>query len=194
MVIDLHSGGIISNFYPTVGYIRELPASARSLEACYCFGTPTIWSMPATTGVMTTEAVRAGKVAIGAEYAGEGRLNARGVDCYFRGLLHALQFLGMLPGAPSKDTDLPVVEGDFIVAQTEFGRFQVHASLGDRIHSGQLLATATDFEAGKVEEFRSPFDGLLLGVRPRPAISRGEWAVCPARLISGRLAGPNEPR
>ncbi len=194
MVIDLHSGGIISNFYPTVGCIRESSAAARSLEACYCFGTPVVWSMPGTNGVMTTEAARAGKIAIGAEYAGEGRLNPAGVDCYFRGLLRALQFLGIVPGVPPKHPHLPVVEGDFIVAQTEFGRFNVHASLGKRIHSGQLLATATDFETGEVEEFRSPFDGLLLGVRPRPVVSRGEWAVCPARLISGRLVGPDEPR
>jgi predicted deacylase len=194
MVVDLHSGGVISNFYPTVGYIRESSAAALSREACWCFGTPTIWSMPGTTGVMTTEAARVGKLAIGAEYGGEGRLNPTGVDCYSRGLIHTLQFLNMLPGAPPENRDLPVVEGDFVAAQTKFGRFSLSAAVGDLIHSGQLLATAIDFETGEIEEFHSAFDGLLLSARPRPVISQGDWAVCPARMIEGRTAKPKVPR
>jgi len=194
MVVDLHSGGIISNFYPTIGYVRQSPAAGRSLEACYCFGTRTIWSMPDRAGVMTTEAARAGKIAIGAEYAGEGRLTIAGVDCYFRGLICTLQFLSMLPGMPPEDRNVPVLEGDFVAAQTKFGRFALSANVGDLIQTGQRLASAIDFDTGEIEEFRSPFDGLLLAVRPRPVISQGDWAVCPARLVSGRPAEPNVPR
>jgi N-alpha-acetyl-L-2,4-diaminobutyrate deacetylase len=179
MVIDLHSGGAISTFYPTVCYLRESPRSALSLAACCSFGLDLIWSLPSAHGVMTNEAARAGKIAVGAEYGGGARLDPAGIEAYVQGVRSCLEFLGNLPGGSPRKHDAPIVEGDFLIAQTNFGRLHLEVQPGDAIRADQLLATITDFERNCSEELVAPQDGLVLGVRPRPVIQRGDWVVCP---------------
>lgn len=184
MIIDLHSGGSISSFSPTVCYRKHSASSASSLTACRSFGLKIIWSLPATHGVMTNEAAGIGKIAIGAEYGGEARLDPVGVDAYIYGVLHCLQFLGNLPGKLHTDDHIPIVEGDFLTAHTEFGTLDLEVHPGDAIRAGQVLARIKDFKGNPPEELVAREDGLVLGIRPRPVIRRGDWAVCPVRLCS----------
>lgn len=193
MVIDLHSGGAISSFYPSACYVEESTSSALSLAACHAFGLNAIWSLPATDGVMTNEAAHVGKIAIGAEYGGEARLDPAGVDSYVQGVLHCLQFLGGLPGSSHADSEIPIVEGDFLTAHTEFGRLHLEVRTGDKIRAGQLLGRITDFEGSGCEEFVAPRDGLVLAIRPRPVIRRGDWVVCPVHRWSAKVAPGGSP-
>lgn len=179
MVIDLHSGGGLYNCYPTSCYIKDLPSSSLSLQACQAFGLPVVWSMPKTAGVLTTEAALAGFLAIGAEFGGEGRLSSAGVNAYLKSVLRSLQFLGLLTGVPTGETPARVVEGDYLVAETEFGLYREYVNLGDEIYAGQLLAVTTDV-GGKIrEEFHATRDGLLMAVRSQPVIRRGDLSVFP---------------
>jgi uncharacterized protein len=184
MVVDLHSGGSAHCFYPVVCYVRDSPAAALSLDACQRFGMNVIWSLPDRKGVMTNEAARAGLIAIGGEYGGEARLDPTGAEAYARGVIHSLQFLGILPGSAPRNVDIPVVEGDFLTAGTSFGRFQSLVSRGDPVTAGQRLGVVTDFQGNVCEEFVAPHDGVIVALRSRPVVHRGDWTINPVRICA----------
>jgi predicted deacylase len=131
---------------------------------------------------MTNEAARPGLIAIGGEYGGEARLDLKGQEAYARGVIHSLQFLGMLPGSPPRNAEIPIVEGDFLTAGTSFGRFQPLVSRGDSVSAGQRLGAVTDFQGTVCEEVVAPYDGLIVGLRSRPVIHQGDWSINVVRI------------
>lgn len=184
MVVDLHSGGAAFSFYPVIGYVRDCPTAAHCLEACQRFGLDMIWSLPGRDGVMTNEAARAGLIAIGGEYGGEARLDPAGAEAYARGVTHSLQFLGILPGSPPRNTGIRIVEGDFLAAQTSFGRFQSMVSNGDSVSAGRRLGVVTDTQGKVCEEIIAPHDGVIAAIRSRPVVHRGDWTINPVRICA----------
>jgi N-alpha-acetyl-L-2,4-diaminobutyrate deacetylase len=185
MVVDLHSGGSAFSFCPVIGYVRSCPTAELCLEVCQRFGLNLIWSLPDRDGVMTNEAARAGLIAIGGEYGGEARLDPAGVIAYARGVMHSLQFLEILPGSAPQEAGVSIVEGDFLTARTNFGRFQSLVLMGDRVSAGQRLGVVTDFHGKICEEFIAPYDALIAALRSRPVVHRGDWTINPVRMWGG---------
>jgi N-alpha-acetyl-L-2,4-diaminobutyrate deacetylase len=184
MVVDLHSGGAAFSFHPVVGYVRDCPSAAFCLEACERFGLDMIWSLPGRDGVMTNAAARAGRIAIGCEYGGEARLDPAGAEAYARGVIRSLQFLGILPGSAPRNINARVVEGDFLIAETKFGRFQSLVANGDPVSAGQRIGFVTDFQENACEEILALHDGVIAAIRTRPVIHRGEWTINPVRVCT----------
>jgi N-alpha-acetyl-L-2,4-diaminobutyrate deacetylase len=175
-LIDLHSGGVEYVFLPVTGFYGPPAGDNPSFQAARAFGLPALWKLPPTGGVLSCEAWKLGKVAIGAEYQGAGQLSPDGVSAYRNGILACLAHWGLLAPAPEQPRAVNVFEGDWQLASAE-GIFMAGCRLGDAVNRGASLAATVDTRGHVQQEFLSPSDGVILGLRSKAYIRRDNWAV-----------------
>lgn len=96
IVIDLHSGSVRLNHLPMIGWGEDDDGRAEALARVFGFDFFP-WRVGATPGVLTHEATRAGKIAIGAEWGGGGSLDLVGAGAYAEGIRHILNAVGPTP-------------------------------------------------------------------------------------------------
>jgi N-alpha-acetyl-L-2,4-diaminobutyrate deacetylase len=176
-LIDLHSGGVEYLFVPLAGFYGEVSNNNHSYVSACRFGLPSLWQLPLTTGVLSNEANRVGKVAIGHEYLGAGQLSQAGVEAYTAGVKNCLRAWSILPTASA--AALPeqrCYTGDWQLSETS-GLFIPNVRLGDAVEAGALLANVRDERGAMVAEMRALFAGDVLGLRSKAHIERGAWAV-----------------
>lgn len=175
-LIDLHSGGVEYVFLPVTGFYGAAAADNPSFQAARAFGLPALWQLPPTGGVLSCEAWKRGKVAIGAEYHGAGQLSAHGVRAYRSGILACLSHWGLLASSPEAPGAVSVFEGDWQLASAE-GIFTARCRPGDPVKRGATLAVIVDARGQVQQEFVSLSDGVILGLRSKAYIRRENWAV-----------------
>jgi len=175
-LIDLHSGGIEYVFLPVTGFYGTPAAGNPSFQAARAFSLPVLWQLPPTDGVLSCEAWKRGKVAIGAEYHGAGQLSPDGVREYRKGILACLSHWGLLAAAPAEPRAVNVFEGDWQLASAD-GIFTACCRLGDAVSKGATLAVTVSTRGQVQQEFVSPSDGVILGLRSKAYIRRDNWAV-----------------
>ncbi len=182
-LIDLHSGGTEYVFLPVAGFYGEPKNGNASFEAARMFGLPALWQLPETDGVLSCEAWRRGKIAIGNEYLGAGQLSADGVRDYRNGIIECLAHWGMLPSAPQASKTPDVFTGDWQVASAA-GIFTASCRIGDAVAKGTTLALIAGMRGQVLQEFVSTGDGVILGLRSKAYIRETNWAV----LVGKRIA------
>lgn len=175
-VIDLHSGGVEYVFLPVAGFYGNPNGGNPSFGAARAFGLPVLWQLPPTDGVLSCEAWRRGKIAIGAEYLGAGQLSPDGVRGYRNGVLACLAHWGLLASSPEEPRTVTVFEGDWQLASVS-GLFTAGCRLGDAVKKGMILAATVGTQGEVQQEFVSPCDGLILGLRSKAYIRCENWAV-----------------
>ena len=182
-VIDLHSGGVEYVFLPVVGFYGEPASGNPSFQAARTFGLPALWQLPETGGVLSCEAWRRGKIAIGTEYLGAGQLSADGVRDYCNGVTACLAAWGMLTADPPASKTPDVFTGDWQLSSTS-GIFMASCHIGDTVAKGTALALITGLRGQVLQEFVSTCDGLILGLRSKAYMRETNWAV----LVGKRIA------
>lgn len=182
-LIDLHSGGVEYIFAPVTGFYGVPNADNPSLRAALAFGLPRLWRLPPTNGVLSYEAWKRGKVAIGAEYGGAGQLSESGVRDYRNGILHCLRHWGFLASIPMSSDIAAVFEGDWQMASVP-GIFRARCHLGDSVKKGTVLADIIGPRGNVQQEFVSPWDGVVLGLRSKAHIGRENWAVLVGKRVN----------
>jgi predicted deacylase len=182
-LIDLHSGGVEYVFLPVAGFYGAPESGNRSFQAARMFGLPALWQLPETDGVLSCEAWRRGKIAIGTEYLGVGQLSADGVRDYRNGVAECLAHWGMLASAPQAPKTPDVFAGDWLVASAA-GLFTACCRIGDSVAVGTTLAVIAGSRGQVVQEFAATCDGVVLGLRSKAYIRETNWAV----LVGKRIA------
>jgi len=182
-LIDLHSGGVEYIFLPVAGFYGEAESGNPSFQAARIFGLRALWQLPETDGVLSCEAWRRGKIAIGTEYLGAGQLSADGVRDYRKGAAACLAHWGMLTSAPQVPNAPDVFAGDWQVASAS-GIFTARCGIGEAVTKGTMLALIAGLRGQVLQEFLSPCDGVVLGLRSKAYIRETNWAV----LIGKRVA------
>jgi predicted deacylase len=175
-VIDLHSGGVEYIFLPVTGFYGLPKNGNSSFDAARAFGLPALWQLPPTDGVLSHEAWRRGRVAIGAEYRGAGQLSLDGVRDYRNGTLACLAQWRLLHEKPKPPDAIAVFEGDWQLASSS-GMFTAYCRPGDAVKKGATLATTLGTRGEVQQEFVSPGDGVVLGLRSKAYIRHENWAV-----------------
>ena len=177
-VIDLHSGGVEYLFLPVAGFYGEMDDANASFRAARSFGLPSLWQLPPTAGVMSYEASKLGKVAIGHEYLGAGQLSPEGTLAYVEGTMNCLREWSILSAEPaaSKATRQTCFTGDWQLANT-IGLFLPHVALGNDVEKGAPLAEIHNERGEVLEVIYAPFAGQVLGLRSKAHIPQGAWAV-----------------
>jgi N2-acetyl-L-2,4-diaminobutanoate deacetylase len=177
-VIDLHSGGVEYLFLPVAGFYGEMADANASFRAAKSFGLPSLWQLPPTDGVMSYEAGKLGKVAIGHEYLGAGQLSPEGTMAYVQGTMNCLREWSILSTEPvaAQKTKQSCFTGDWQLANT-VGLFFPHVALGSEIEKGALLAEIHNERGEVLEIIYATCAGQVLGLRSKAHISQGAWAV-----------------
>ena len=185
-VIDLHSGGVEYEFLPVAGFYGPASVENPSFRAASAMGLPALWQLPETSGVLSREAARAGKVAIGAEYLGAGRLSWEGVQAYLRAIRRCLELWQML-----EPSDLPPVQeariftNDWLLAPAT-GMFHTRRKLGDEVTNGDELAVIVGRRGEVLARLAAQTNGVVLGLRSKAYITEGSWAVLLGQEVSLR--------
>jgi predicted deacylase len=175
-LIDLHSGGVEYRFAPVAGFYDHPSPENSSFQAARHFGLPLLWQLPPTLGVLSCEAWKAGIVAIGLEYLGSGQLAAKGISGYVDGILSCLALWGLLPQKQALQVGATVLGGDWMLSSGD-GLFLSYCELEDRVVPGQRLAEVVDLRGRTVQEFESRQSGVVLGLRSKGHIHKGDWGV-----------------
>ena len=182
-LIDLHSGGVEYVFLPVAGFYGEPEPGNPSFQAARAFGLPALWQLPETDGVLSCEAWRRGKVAIGTEYLGAGQLSADGVRDYRSGVAACLAHWGMFNSDPPDPKTLAVFGGDWQLASAT-GILTASCRIGDPVARGATLATITGTRGQVLQEFVSTCDGVILGLRSKAYTRDTTWAVLVGKRIT----------
>lgn len=183
-VIDLHSGGVEYEFLPVAGFYGHARFENPSFCAARAMGLPALWQLPETSGVLSREATRAGKVAIGAEYLGAGRLSGEGVQAYVSGIRRCLELWQMLePSDRSPAQEARIFTNDWLLAPAT-GLFHTRRKLGDRVTEGDEVAVIVGRRGDTLARFIARNEGVVLGLRSKAYITEGSWAVLLAQEIS----------
>ena len=156
-------------FLPVAGCYGEPSSGNPAFQAARTFGLPALWQLPETNGVLSCEAWRHGKIAIGTEYLGAGQLSADGVRDYRNGIAACLAAWGVLISDPHVPKTPDVFTGDWELASAS-GIFTASCRIGDLVTKGTTLAVITGTRGQVLQEFVSTCDGAYA---PQPV----RWAV-----------------
>ncbi len=165
-LIDLHSGGAALVHLPLIGWYRSSGDEAERIARR--FGQPFYpWVLPDTPGVLSYEAQRAGKVALGAEWGGGARLDPEGADAYLAGLCRAMVLLDMVSPAFAHAVPEPdprrAIAGDY--QKTEVGGlFACGVRLGEEIAGGAPIGSLMDLLDGRTTVVRATRGGTVAGL------------------------------
>jgi len=141
VVIDLHSGGAKLVHLPLIGWYAGDTTAERLARGFDAALHP--WLIPDRDGVLSCEARRAGKIALGAEWGGGARLDTAGVNAYTAGVLRILTTLTTGANASlTADPRVPIV-GSYQLVEAG-GLFVAHVALGDRVTAGAPLGVLYD--------------------------------------------------
>ena len=175
-VLDLHSGGVEYRFWPVAGFYGEVETRNPSYAAAKAFGLPSLWQLPETPGVLSSEARKAGKIVAGFEYLGAGQLSPEGVDSYVSGIKRCLAHWGIM----AQNDDVPgkqrCFSGDWLMSKCS-GIFISMFELGDDVAGGDVLARIEDVRGKTMQEFVAPTSGVILGLRSKAYIEADAWGV-----------------
>jgi predicted deacylase len=154
------------------------PASGRnpSYLSARRFGVEHLWMLPETDGVLSCEMHRTGKTVIGCEYLGAGQLSPQGSLAYTRGVWSCLALWGIAPPHTLLPEGGDPFENDWQLAEAD-GLFHEHRSLGDHVRAGDLIAVTTDLRGRTVQEFRAASSGVVLALRSKAWLRKGDWGV-----------------
>lgn len=175
-LIDLHSGGVEYLFAPVAGFYGAASGSQLSYASARRFGLERLWRLPETPGVLSCEAWKMGKTAIGCEYLGAGQLSGSGSAAYVRGMISCLAYWGILPGRSPLPESGCAYEDDWQLAEGD-GLFHAHRDIGDAVRQGDVVAVTTDVRGEPVQEFVAKSDGVVLGLRSKAWLRQGDWGV-----------------
>jgi N2-acetyl-L-2,4-diaminobutanoate deacetylase len=176
-LIDLHSGGAEYEFLPVSGFYGEpLPANLSFQAAC-ALGFSALWQLPDTAGVLSREATRAGKIAVGAEYLGGGRLSPEGVRGYTEGVKSCLACWGIWKAPLSRTIGQSRVYGNDWLLSPATGLFHALCKLGDEVHCGEQLAAVKDRRGRALARIAAEHSGVVLGLRSKAYIREQNWSV-----------------
>lgn len=183
-LIDLHSGGVEYEFLPVAGFYGKPQPENGSFQAARRMGLSALWQLPETAGVLSREATRLGKVAVGAEYLGAGRVSEEGVQAYARGIRRCLELWQVLESSHSPEISEPKVFSDDWLLAAATGIFRTQRQLGEHVNAGDKLATITGYRGEPLSQIIAPHAGVVLGLRSKACIAEGNWALLLARELS----------
>lgn len=170
VLIDLHSGGAKLVHLPMVGWYTG-DKLAEHLARCF---DPDVypWLIPDLAGVLSCEARRAGKVALGVEWGGGARLDNLGVAVYTAGLRRVLAILMGREEEGVADQRPPLL-GSYQLVDTA-GLFVSSVVLGDRVAVGDPLGLVYDPLGQVVTTVRAAWSGIVAALAHNALLEAGD--------------------
>ena len=170
-LVDLHSGGMMYDIPTLVGY-PDLgdDAGRRSREGSLAFGAPVLWNHPeVSSGRTISSATDFGIPSLYTEAPGGGYARPEDVECFTRGVLNVMKYLGMLEGDPQSEPPELDLYGagnmDEVLEATVAGFFRPEVALLDRIEQGQRIGSVRDYHGEVVQDLVADASGIVIMLR-----------------------------
>ena len=182
VLIDNHCGDGNEDLMPYLYCTKignpEVDKKTRELAVNYGFkvivgdlGRPKDLSQSVYCG---NTALLMGKPSITIESGKLGRTDEEDIVRVVHGTLNILKHLRMIEGKPELICD-PVWVEEYTIIQAEHdGLFYPLVSRGHHVQKGELIGYLTDFFGNRIQEVKSPYDGMILYVIATPPMSKGE--------------------
>ena len=171
--IDLHSAAI--NRY-NLPQIRIAAGDERLVELAMAFGAPIIIESPLRGGSMRAHAHERGTPMLLLESGEALRFDRLSIDIGTGGILRVLAHLGMVDAHDGMDEPrIPMRSNNSRWVRAPRGgvTHRLRKS-GDRVTTGERLATVSGLFGEDPEELVSPFDGIVIGHATLPVVYQGD--------------------
>jgi predicted deacylase len=191
VVLDLHSGGsqirfdVCASFHP----LEDPGQEEATTETARWFGTPLVMIYQnRTPGLLTSEAERLGKIAVGTELGWGEAVAAEGVRYGRQGILAAATRHGQLAGevrptghhAAGTQKCAAIVDQDCYVPAPFDGVYEEVIACGSRVRRGDVVGRLHDFQ--RIDEAgwpaAAPMDGIVVGQSWAARVRQGQFIVC----------------
>lgn len=127
---------------------------------------------------VSNTALLRGKPAISIEAGKLGGTAIEDVQAILKGNYNILKHLKMLDGEPQIDFEsVWVKEYKIIRSEQKEGLYFPLLSRGDHVQKGELVGYLTDYFGNRIQEVKSPFDGIVLYIIATPPMVEGEPMV-----------------
>jgi uncharacterized protein len=171
VLIDLHSGGAKLVHLPMIGWYAEGGEAERLGRSFAQAMFP--WRPGPVAGVLSYEAHRAGKLAMGAEWGGGARLDPVGAATYASGLRRTLAHLaGESPTPQFTDTRKQLL-GAYQATQ-EGGLFIATAQLGEQVTPATTLGFLHNALGEVISQIMAERAGTLAALAHSALLSPGD--------------------
>lgn len=185
-LIDMHTGGMIYDIYPLVGYILH-PSSKilkRQQEMAIAFGLPLIWGTDYRPNGRTLSIARDMNIpAVYLEYGGGTAIRENVIKDYINGLMNVLRYLKMISGSvdSTKINKFWVEDhrqdSGFLqkkMPSPSDGIFIPAIKIGDQVRKGQLFGKVVDPILQKIFEVYADENGLVFLIRTLVKVKLGD--------------------
>lgn len=181
-LLDLHCGDgnedLRHYVYMPVTGDEEMDRAVREIALAFGFdhivvdrSRPTD---PEASVYCSTTAITRGKPAITVESGYLGTTDVESTERIVRSVESVLRHFRMMKGDPIAVEHPLFLEPTEVLESPATGVLFPHVERGRTVARGTLIATITDFFGNKIDEVRSPFDGVVLYVVATPPIRKGE--------------------
>lgn len=171
VLIDLHSGGVKLIHLPMIGWYVDGGEAERLARSFAQEMHP--WRPGSVPGVLSYEAHRAGKISLGAEWGGGGRLDQEGAATYATGLRRTLAHLaGESPEPLFYDTRKPLIGG--YQQTTQGGLFVPAVALGDQVTPESTLGYLYNPLGELIGEIKAERGGTIAALAHNPLLHPGD--------------------
>jgi predicted deacylase len=147
--------------------------AAKSFRAAVASGFEIIRISNWHPGLMTRVVTEAGVPAMEAEVGGMGTTRPDNRARYKGHLIALMQHLGILADDPPANPDARVVDHVDIVSPVG-GLLRVAVGLGDRVDTGDTVATVHDLHGNMIRELRAPDPGTIGAMRTFASVAPGD--------------------
>ncbi len=170
VLVDLHSGGAKLVHLPMVGWYA---GDTRAEQLARTFD-PALhpWLIPDRAGVLSCEARRAGKVALGAEWGGGAKLDTLGIAAYVAGLQRLIATLAGRSSELAADQRAPIA-GAYQQVEAA-GLFVADVALGAAIAVGGALGRLYDPLGHPVATVRAEWAGMVAALAHNALLDAGD--------------------
>ena len=124
---------------------------------------------------VSNTALLRGKPAISTEVGKLGQTDESDVLEVMRGNYNIMKYLKMIEGEPDiRFESVWVEEYQIIRSEHPEGLFYPLVSRGDHVQKDQLVGYLTDYFGNRLQDVKSPYDGIVLYIIATPPMSEGE--------------------
>ena len=199
VVIDLHAGGDVARFAPLTSFHRvpDVGQAAATLEMARWFGVPFILTyQDLTSGLLTSDAERDGKISVGGEFGWGGALSPDGVRYARHGVIAAAVLSGQMNvdvepvahHAAGTQRLVEAVDPACYVPAPWPGHYEPLLERGSHVVVGQVVGLLHDFH--RIDEdpwqVRAGVDGYLMAAAWRAPVQHGQHIAVVARCVERR--------
>ncbi len=181
-LIDMHCGdgneNLIPYLYCSITGNKELDEKIKGMSVN--FGINIIVKEKNLPGdknsslYVDNTAISRGIPAITVESGKLGRSDEEDIVRLTKGIWNILYYLKMAEGKPEKVSDPVWIEEYQIMNADKTGIFYPLLSRGSHVQNGQMIGYLTDYFGSRIQEFKSPYDGIILYIVGTPPMNSGE--------------------